>query len=73
MARFATLPRMRSPDGHVQWLDANGIAEHLGYSVKRVHALTGPQVRNGIPYHRLTPNGRKMFDVREVDGWLNKR
>jgi hypothetical protein len=55
------------------WRNVNGIALHLAYDVKTIHRLTGPHVTDGIPYHRLGPNGRKMFYVPEVDKWLLRR
>jgi hypothetical protein len=55
------------------WLDAAGIAEHLGVSEKTVHNRTGPNVADPIPCHTLTPGGRKMFDRAEVDEWLRRR
>jgi hypothetical protein len=64
-----TVPAM-SENEPSPWRDANGIAAHIGYDEKTIHRLTGPHVRDGIPYHRLTPGGHKMFYVPEVDAWL---
>jgi hypothetical protein len=62
------------PDNGSRWLDANGLAEHLGLSPKTVQNLSGPSMNgNGIPFHRLTPNGEKRFNVEEVDAWLLAR
>lgn len=57
-----------------QWVDANGIAAHLGYDVTTVHRLTGPNVKepDRIPHHHLTKGGHKMFHIPEVDEWLLK-
>jgi hypothetical protein len=57
---------------HNVWLDAKGLAEHLGVSEKTVHNRTAPNVENPIPYHSLTPGGRKMFHRGEVDEWLRR-
>jgi hypothetical protein len=55
------------------WLDAKELADHLGISAKTVHNRTAPSVANPIPFHTLTPGGRKMFHRGEVDEWLRRR
>lgn len=55
------------------WRSAKGIAEHLGFTEKTVHNLTGPQADDPIPFHRLTPAGEKRFHIAEVDAWLLQR
>ena len=57
------------------WRDTAGIAMYLGVDVKKIHRLTAPNVQEParIPYHRLTPGGRKMFNIKEVDKWLRRQ
>jgi len=54
-----------------RWVDAAGIAEHLGVKPQTVQNRTGPKVppEDRIPFHRL-PGGDKRFYVPEVDEWL---
>ena len=54
-----------------RWVDAAGIAEHLGVKPRTVQNRTGPNVppEDRIPFHRL-PGGEKRFYVPEVDEWL---
>jgi hypothetical protein len=64
----ALVAENRSP-----WRDANGIADYLAVKPKTVQNLTGPNVADPIPFHRLTPGGEKRFHLAEVDEWLRRR
>jgi hypothetical protein len=54
------------------WLDAGELADHLGVCEKTIHNRSRPNVENPIPFHTLTPGGRKMFQREEVDDWRRR-
>ena len=57
-----------------RWADVEGVADHLGCDVRRVRALR----ELGLPALRLpgerdgTLSKRLMFDLREVDAWVER-
>jgi excisionase family DNA binding protein len=50
-----------------RWAEIDGVAEHLGCSVRRVRDLR----ERGMPAKRI---GRRLiFDLRAVDEWLERQ
>ena len=49
-----------------RWVDANGAAEYMAFSVSKVRKLT---TRNQIPHHHH--DGRVHYRTDELDAWLS--
>jgi excisionase family DNA binding protein len=58
---------LRLIDGRRRWAELDGVAEYLGVSVRRVRDLR----ERGLPAKRI--GRRLLFDLREVDAWLERQ
>lgn len=49
-------------------LNGKQLCKALGISTTILSGL----VKNGLPYHQLTANSRKYYDLAEVKAWLKE-
>lgn len=55
---------------HTQWVGVKDTAEHIGVSRATLYRYLAA----GLPSHQITgANGRRFFDLAEVDAWLRSR
>jgi excisionase family DNA binding protein len=64
----------RAADGvNTPWMDADEVADYLRLKPKTVQNLTGPNVPDPIPFHRIAAGGQKRFHRDQVDAWLTAK